>query len=170
MTRKSILVVDDEVSIRKALAKALERDGYLVTAVKSAAEAVAVARDTSFQMIMSDLQLPDGNGLELIRQIRQNQPEVASIVITGNGSVESAIQATKEGVFHYITKPFNIEEVLVLVGKALRHEELYQENRHLKQALHRKYNFDNFIGDSQPMMHVFSIIEKVANTDSTVLI
>jgi len=170
MTRKSILVVDDEVSIRKALAKSLERDGYLVTAVKSAAEAVAVARDTSFHMIMSDLQLPDGNGLELIRLLRQAQPDVASIVITGNGSVESAIQATKEGVFHYITKPFNLDEVLVLVGKALRHEELHQENRHLKQALHRKYNFDNFIGDSQLMMNVFSIIEKVANTDSTVLI
>jgi DNA-binding NtrC family response regulator len=170
MTRKSILVVDDEVSIRKALSKSLERDGYLVTAVKSAAEALAVARDSNFHMIMSDLQLPDGNGLELIRQIRQGSPDVASIVITGNGSVESAIQATKEGVFHYVTKPFNIDEVLVLVGKALRHEELFVENRHLKQALHRKYNFDNFIGDSQPMMHVFSIIEKVANTDSTVLI
>lgn len=170
MTRKSILVVDDEVSIRKALSKSLERDGYLVTAVKSIAEAKSVARDTTFHMVMSDLQLPDGNGLQLIRDLRQSQPELASIVITGNGTVESAIQATKEGVFHYVTKPFNLDEVLVLVGKALRHEELSQENRVLKQALHRKYNFDNFIGDSQPMMNVFSVIEKVANTDSTVLI
>jgi DNA-binding NtrC family response regulator len=170
MTRKSILIVDDEVSIRKALAKSLERDGYLITAVKCASEAMAVARDTNFHMILSDLQLPDGNGLQLIRDIRHTQPEIASIVITGNGTVESAIQATKEGVFHYVTKPFNLDEVLVLVGKALRHEELSQENRHLKQALHRKYNFDNFIGDSAAMMSVFSIIEKVANTDSTVLI
>jgi DNA-binding NtrC family response regulator len=170
MTRKSILVVDDEVSIRKALSRALERDGYLVTAVKSATEATSVSRDSSFHMLICDLQLPDGNGIQLIQQLKHNNPELASIIITGNGTVESAIQATREGVFHYVTKPFNVDEVLVLVGKALRHEELNQENRHLKQALHRKYNFDNFIGDSSGMMGVFSVIEKVANTDSTVLI
>jgi DNA-binding NtrC family response regulator len=170
MTRKSILVVDDEVSIRKALSKALERDGYLVTAVKSATEAASVSRDAKFQLLICDLLLPDGNGLQLIQQLKHSNPELASIIITGNGTVESAIQATKEGVFHYVTKPFNVDEVQVLVGKALRHEELSQENRHLKQALHRKYNFDNFIGDSSPMMAVFSIIEKVADTNSTVLI
>jgi DNA-binding NtrC family response regulator len=170
MTRKSILVVDDEVSIRKALSKALERDGYLVTAVKSVAEAMAVSRDAGFHLLLCDLHLPDGNGLQLIQHLRGPNPELASIVITGHGSVESAIQATKEGVFHYVTKPFNIDEVLALTRKALKLEELSTENRHLKLALHRKYNFENFIGDSSPMMHVFSIIEKVADTDSTVLI
>ncbi|MGE3261720.1 MAG: sigma-54-dependent transcriptional regulator [Bacteriovoracia bacterium] len=170
MTRKSILVVDDEVSIRKALSKALERDGYLVTAVKSKSEASAVARETVFQLLLCDLHLPDGNGLHLIQELKHSNPELASIVITGNGSVESAIQATKEGVFHYVTKPFNIDEVLVLVGKALKLEELSIENKHLKQALHKKYNFDNFIGDSSAMMSVFSMIEKVANSNSTVLI
>ncbi|MGZ3713207.1 MAG: sigma-54-dependent transcriptional regulator [Bdellovibrionota bacterium] len=170
MTRKSILVVDDEVSIRKALSKALERDGYLVTAVKSKSEASAVARETVFQLLLCDLHLPDGNGLQLIQELKHSNPELASIVITGNGSVESAIQATKEGVFHYVTKPFNIDEVLVLVGKALKLEELSVENKQLKQALHKKYNFDNFIGDSSAMMGVFSMIEKVANSNSTVLI
>lgn len=170
MTRKSILVVDDEVSIRKALSKALERDGYLVTAVKSIAEAVSVARESTFHMLICDLQLPDGNGLKLVQQLKHANRDLASIIITGHGTVESAIQATREGVFHYVTKPFNIDEVLVLVGKALRHEELNQENKHLKQALHRKYNFDNFIGDSNAMMNVFSVIEKVASTNSTVLI
>jgi DNA-binding NtrC family response regulator len=170
MMRKSVLVVDDEVSIRKALSKALERDGYLVTSVKSASEASALFREGAFHLLICDLQLPDGNGLDLIKQLKSSRPEMASIIITGNGTVESAIQATKEGVFHYVTKPFNLDEVQVLVGKALRHEELSLENRHLKQALHRKYDFNNFIGDSAPMMSVFSIIEKVADTDSTVLI
>lgn len=170
MTRKSILVVDDEVSIRKALSKAFERDGYLVTAVKSVAEALSVSRESTFHMLICDLQLPDGNGLQLVQQLKQVNKDLASIIITGHGTVESAIQATREGVFHYVTKPFNIDEVLVLVGKALRHEELNQENKHLKLALHRKYNFDNFIGDSSAMMSVFTIIEKVANTNSTVLI
>jgi DNA-binding NtrC family response regulator len=148
----------------------LERDGYVVTAVKSVAEANAVSRDASFHMLICDLQLPDGNGLQMVRQMKQSHPDMASIIITGHGSVESAIQATKEGVFHYVTKPFNVDEVLVLVGKALRHEELHLENKQLKQALHRKYNFDNFIGDSQAMLSVFAMIEKVADTNSTVLI
>ncbi|MGZ3657539.1 MAG: sigma-54-dependent transcriptional regulator [Bdellovibrionota bacterium] len=170
MTRKSVLVVDDEVSIRKALAKSLEREGYLVTVVKCVAEAVAVAKDAGFHLLLCDLQLPDGNGLQLIQQLRQANPELASIIITGNATVDSAIQATKEGVFHYVTKPFNIDEVLLLVRKALKLEELSHENKALKQALHKKYEFDNFIGDSAAMMHVFQIIEKVANSDSTILI
>ncbi len=170
MTRKTILVVDDEVSIRKVLAKALEREGYLVTAVKSVDEGRAVAKDKNFDLLISDLILPDGNGIDLIREIRHLQKDIASIVITGNATVENAIEATKQGVFHYVTKPFNIDEVLVLVGKALQHEQLTVENKQLKQALHRKYNFDNFIGDSQVMLNVFQTIEKVADTDSTVLI
>ena len=170
MTRKSVLVVDDEVSIRKALAKALEREGYLVTVVKCVAEAIAVSKDAGFHLLLCDLQLPDGNGLSLIQQLRHDNHELASIIITGNATVDSAIQATKEGVFHYVTKPFNIDEVLILVRKALKLEELSHENKALKQALHKKYEFDNFIGDSAAMMHVFQTIEKVANSDSTVLI
>ena len=170
MSRKSILVVDDEVSIRKALSRAFEREGYLVTSVKSAAEALALCREARFDLVISDLQLPDGNGIQLVASLRQSNPDSASIIITGHGSVESAIQATKEGVFHYVTKPFNVDEVLVLVSKALKLEELNLENKHLKQALHQKYNFDNFIGDSAAMLSVFSVIEKVADTDSTVLI
>lgn len=170
MSRKSILIVDDEVSIRKALQKALEREGYWVTTVKAAQEAIAVARETPYDLIISDLILPDGEGISLIESVRQTSAEIASIIITGNATVESAIQATKKGVFHYVTKPFNIDEVIVLVAKALQHTQLDLENRHLKQELHRKYNFDNFIGDSEAMMNVFRMIERVANTDSTVLI
>lgn len=170
MTRKSVLVVDDEVSIRKALAKALEREGHNVTAVKSILEAESVSKDSLHDLIIADLLLPDGNGLDLIAKIRATNPNTTSIVITGNGTVESAIQATKQGVFHYVTKPFNIEEVIVLATKALHHEELNFENKQLKQALHRKYNFANFIGDSAPMARVFEVIEKVADTNSTVLI
>ncbi|MCO5142282.1 MAG: sigma-54 dependent transcriptional regulator [Oligoflexia bacterium] len=170
MTRKSILIVDDEISIRKALTKALERENYNVKSVKSVAEALAVSKEVQYHLMITDLHLPDGDGLNLIRAIRQSNKEMASIVVTGFGSVESAIEATKEGVFHYVTKPFNIDEVNVLVGRALKHEELSSENKHLKQALHKKYNFDNFIGDSSAMVNVFSIIEKVADTSSTVLI
>jgi DNA-binding NtrC family response regulator len=105
MVRKSILVVDDEVSIRKALSKAFERDGYLVTAVKSVAEAISVSRDANFQLVVCDLQLPDGNGIQLIQELKHSNPELAAIIVTGHGTVESAIRATPEGVFHYVTSP-----------------------------------------------------------------
>lgn len=170
MTKLSVFVVDDEVTIRKAITKALERDGYAVTAVKSIAEARALLRESRFDLIISDLQLPDGNGLDLIRDLREQVPEMASIIITAHGTVESAIQATKEGVFHFVTKPFNLDELLSLVGKALRHEQLHVENRILKRALQKKYDFTSFIGDSAAMMQVYSLVEKVADTNSTVLI
>src|SRR3989338_4962305 len=107
MPRKSILVVDDEVSIRKALTRLLERDNYQVTAVKSSAEALSVAKDNAFNLVIADLILPDGNGLELIKKLQAQSPAIAAITITGNGTVESEIEDTKLGVFHYVTKPFN---------------------------------------------------------------
>lgn len=170
MSRRSILIVDDEVSIRKALQRALEREGYAVTAVKDVQEARSLAKETTYNLIISDLILPDGNGISLIEAVRTASPEIASIIITGNATVESAIQATKKGVFHYVTKPFNIDEVIVLVSKALEHTQLNLENKHLKKELVKKYNFDKFIGDSAVMANVFKMIERVANTNSTVLI
>lgn len=170
MQKRSILVVDDEVTIRKALHKLLENSGYQVTSVKDFAEAEAVSAGRRFDLVLCDLSLPDGNGLELIDILKKSHPDITSIVITGNGSVESAIEATKKGVFHYVTKPFLLDEVLVLVRKALKHEELQTENQRLKQQLRSRYTFDSFIGDSPQMTRIFELIEKVADTDSTVLI
>lgn len=170
MPKKSILVVDDEVSIRKALTKLLERENYQVTAVKSAAEALSVAKDNPFNLVIADLVLPDGNGLELIKRLQAEAPTIAAITITGNGTVESAIEATKQGVFHYVTKPFNVDEVLVLIGKALEHVELGFENKQLKTELRRSFRLEKFVGDSEAIARVYRLIEKVADTDSTVLI
>jgi DNA-binding NtrC family response regulator len=170
MPKKSILVVDDEVSIRKALAKVLEREGHQVTAVKSAEEALAVAKEGAFNLVVADLILPDANGIELIKQLQAQSSSMTSVLITGNATVESAIEATKQGVFHYITKPFNLEEVVVLIGKALEHGELNRENRQLKTELKRNLKFGKFVGDSEAIVRVYRLIEKVADTDSTVLI
>ena len=169
MPKKSILVVDDEVSIRKALARSLYREGYQVTSVKTLAEALCVTREKNYDLLIVDLVLPDGDGLELIKTIQKKQP-VAAIMITGHATVESAIEATKNGVFHYVTKPFNLDEIIALIRKALVHEELGMENQRLKTELKWKSRGDQFIGDSEPMTKVYNLIDKVANTDSTVLI
>lgn len=170
MPKQSILVVDDEVSIRKALARSLEREGYLVTAVKSAAEAEAVSKDREYDLVVADLILPDGNGIDLIRTLQAQQKCKSAITITGNATVESAIEATRQGVFHYVTKPFNIDEVLVLVEKAIEHGDLSHQNKHLKRELKRTFSIDNFVGDSEPIQKIIRLVERVADTDSTVLI
>ena len=170
MPKQSVLVVDDEVSIRKALARSLEREGYLVTTVKSSVEAEAVSKDKEYDLVVTDLILPDGNGIELVRSLQSKQKCKSSIIITGNATVESAIAATRQGVFHYVTKPFNIDEVLVLVDKAIEHSNLSQQNKHLKRELKRTFAIDNFVGDSEPMLKVIRLVERVADTDSTVLI
>lgn len=170
MPKRSILVIDDEVSIRKALSKALERENYKVTAVKSFSEAKAVSRDQKYDLVIVDLCLPDGDGLNLISDLKQQYENLVSILITGNATVESAIEATKKGVFYYVTKPFNMNEVIALVHKALEHLTLGNENQQLRKELNKKGAFDNFIGDSEPMVKLFRLIERVADTDSTVLI
>lgn len=170
MPKKSILVVDDEVSIRKSLAKAFEREGYLATAVRSSEEAIQVSRENQFNLVIADLLLPDGNGIDLITKIVAQNPGAGSILITGNATVESAIEATKQGVFHYVTKPFNLEEVLVLARKALEHGDLNRENHQLKTELRKNQNFGKFVGDSEVIVKIYRLIEKVADTDSTVLI
>ena len=170
MPKKSILVVDDEVSIRKALTKLLERENYQVTAVKCVAEALGVAKDSDFNLVIADLTLPDGNGLDLIKRLQANSPNIAAITVTGNGTVESAIEATKQGVFHYVTKPFNADEVVVLVAKALEHLELGLQNRQLKTELKRNFRLEKFVGDSEAIVKIYRLIDKVADTDSTILI
>lgn len=170
MPKKSILVVDDEVSIRKALTKLLERENYQVTAVKNIEEALSVSKDSAFNLVIADLILPDGNGIELIKKLQSQNPAIAAITITGHGTVESAIEATKQGVFHYVTKPFNMDEVMVLITKALEHVELGFENKQLKTELKRNFRYDRFVGDSEAITRVYRLIEKVADTDSTVLI
>jgi len=171
MNPARVLIVDDESSIRIALFKALERKGYNSVTANTLAEAMHLASsEQGLDLLITDLRLPDGDGLQLMSQIRKAHPESQTIVITGFGTIQNAVDATRQGAFHYITKPFNIEEVLALVDKALDHKRLATENRFLKTQLANKYGFDNIIGKSTEMNKVFELIERVADTDSTVLI
>ncbi len=171
MQESKILIVDDDSSLRSALFRLLTKKNYQVITAQTKAEAIRFASiPQNFQLALVDLQLPDGNGLELIDMIRQTNPKCQFIVLTGFGTIEAAIEATKKGAFHFVTKPFNIEELMILVDKALEIKKLEEENKQLKSELKQKYKFDNIIGGSDGIIKVMEMIEKVSSSDSTILI
>lgn len=165
-----ILLIDDEQESCKALSLLLNRAGYSVESCLSGEKALELLRKQSFELIISDLFLPGVSGIDILKQVKEDSPQTCVILITGNASAETAVEAMKEGAFDYISKPFNFERLKLQVAKALEKSQLVSENQYLRQQLHRKYKFDNIIGTSQAMQQVFARMEKIVNTDSTVLI
>lgn len=171
MQGQRILIVDDEASLRTALFRALDRKGYQVITSASAKEAETVSTtDKALDLAIVDLRLPDGDGIELMQKLRTIHPNIQVIILTGHASIESAVDATRKGAFHFVTKPCNLDEIMTLVDRALSHSQLKSENQHLRTALHSKYQFDNIIGQSDSIQNVLGMIERVAQSDSTVLI
>lgn len=171
MQSKRILIVDDEASLRTALFRALDRRGYQVVTSASYKEAETVGQtDKAIDLALVDLRLPDGDGLELMSKLKQVHPNIQVIILTGHASIEVAVDATRKGAFHFVTKPCNLDEIMTLVDRALSHGQLTLENQQLRTALHKKYQFENIIGQSEQITEVLSLIERVAQSDSTVLI
>lgn len=168
---RRILVIDDDSSLRTALFRLLTRKNYQVITAQSKEEAIQfTSSNQKFDLALVDLQLPDGNGLELLSHIKKANPRCEFIVLTGFATIESAVEATKQGAFHFLTKPFNIEELVGLVDRAFEHQTLEEENKILKSQLKQKYKFDNIIGSSEGILKVMELIEKVSTSDSTVLV
>ncbi len=168
--RSKILVIEDELESREALTLLLESAGYQVHSAESGEEALELLRKNPFEIVISDLLLPGVSGIDILKSIKEDSPHTSVILITGNTSAETAVEAMKEGAFDYITKPFNFEKLKVQVAKAMEKNRLIAENIYLRQQLHGKYRFDNIIGNSPLMQQVFSRMEKIVNTDSTILI
>lgn len=168
--KATILVVDDEVMIRRALEKFLADQGYRVLAAGSYEEALQCSAAAVVDCALVDLIMPGRNGVELIHALQERDPELMCIVLTGFGTIASAVEAIKDGAFHYLTKPFELDDILQLVQRALDHRRLRTENRTLKTQLRKQYRFDQIVGQSDAMRGIFSLIEKVAETDSTVLL
>lgn len=168
------IVVDDESSLRTALFRVLERQGFQVVTSNSKREAeglvAGVSSENAFDLALVDVRLPDGDGLELMSKIRQMHPGCEVVVLTGHGSIEMAVKATQLGAFHFITKPFNMEEMVSIIEKAIAHKTLQAENLHLRSALSKRYRFENIIGSSDEIRHVLDMVERVSDSDSTVLI
>jgi len=168
--KANILVVDDEVAIRRALERFLTGLGYQVWGVGNADDAMKIVNKEVIDLALVDLVMPEIDGVELIRRIKTVNPTMVAIVMTAYGTITSAVEAMKGGAYHYLTKPFELDDISSLIATALEHQQLKEENIYLKKQLRNKYKFDNFIGDSDEMQQVFSMIERVADTDSTILV
>ena len=166
-----ILIVDDEASLRTSMFRALDRKGYQVITAANGREAETIgSSDKPLDLALVDLRLPDGDGIELMGRLRQMHPNIQVVILTGFASIETAVEATRKGAFHFVTKPCCLDEITSVVERALSHQQLARENKHLRHALHKKYQFDNIIGQSDAIMQVLNMIERVAQSDSTVLV
>ena len=169
--RPGILIVDDERAIRMALSGLLEGEGYAVTAVGSGGEALEALRDGAFDLVLSDLALGDGpSGMDVLREAKRLRPETAVVMITAYGSERIAVEAMKHGAEDYVPKPFDNDEIRLVVARALDRTRLERENRLLLDQAQRRHGFENLIGSGEAMQRVFETLQKVAETDLTVLI
>lgn len=165
-----ILVVDDERSMREMLCILLEREGYDAVEAKNAEDALNLFEASVYDLVISDIQMPGMNGIELLARIKKLSPEVPVLMITAFSTAEQAVDAIKLGAFHYFTKPFNNDEIRALVRNALEKRDLKQENILLKQDAHSKDGYCGIIGKSARMRELFGMIQKVAGSLSSVLI
>jgi DNA-binding NtrC family response regulator len=170
MAAERILVVDDEELNRDLLQQILARAGYEVSTATDGEAALAMLRQGTFQVVLTDLRMPGVDGLDVIREMKTLAPSTIGIVHTAYSSVETAVEAMKAGAYDYVTKPVRRDELLVVLQRALDFYRLHSENIGLRQQLKAKYKFDNIVSDNEKMQAIFSQVEKVSNTDSTVLI
>jgi DNA-binding NtrC family response regulator len=169
-TMERILVVDDDPEIREGVADVLRQAGYDVDEAKDGKKAIKCIETGSYDLVLTDLNLPKVDGMKVLRHVLDESPDTICIILTGFGTIKGSVEAIKMGAFDYISKPVKSDEIVIVVEKALKYRRLERENILLKQQLRKKYQFENFIGDSKPIQKVFELIEKVADTDSTVLI
>jgi len=165
-----ILVVDDEESMREFLSIMLHREGYRAEAVNDGAQALARIKEKTFDLIITDIQMPRVDGFELLKQVMKVQPETVVVMVTAFSTTEQAVEAMKQGAYDYITKPFKNDEIRLIVKNALERKALRQENLALKKELGKRESFDLLIGKSKAMQRVYDLIEKIAPSRVNVLL
>jgi DNA-binding NtrC family response regulator len=166
----SLLIVDDEASILDFLSMLFESEGFAVDVARSAAEAQRALAAKSFDLVLCDILMPDGNGLDLLKEIKSSSARTAVVMMTAYTSTKTAIEAMKLGAYDYVSKPFDVEELKIITQKALERAELVDENVYLRRELEQKYTFNNIIGKSSRMQTIFALVERIARTTSTVLV
>ncbi len=170
MRNECILVVDDSPDIRLTMSEVLRAKGFSVESASDGQEAIELLDNRFFDIVLTDLSMPRKTGMDVLRYVTQHSPETICIIITGFGTIQGAVEALKIGAYDYLCKPIKPDEVTILIDKALEVRNLKRENKSLKKELKSRYGFDNIVGNSKAMQNVFSLVEKVADTDSTVLI
>lgn len=170
VAKETILVVDDEEDLRQAIVEILTVDGFDVHSAASAEDALEMLSQTPFDVLITDNNLPGKQGVELLEETLARYPETVGIVITGYGTIETAVQAIKKGAYDYLTKPFKLVELSIMVRKGLKERRLRFENQYLRNQLKSRFSFDNIIGSGRSMARIFELVDTIAGLNSTVLI
>lgn len=167
---EKILVIDDEESILDLLRAVLKKEGYQVETSLSATKGLELIAKQDIDLILCDIKLPQMSGMRILKKVREKKPDIPVIMITAYGTIKQGVDALKSGALDYVVKPFDVEELKIIVAQGLEKRRLKEENTFLKNELRQKSRFQDMIGKSKRMREVYSLIGKVASTDTTVLI
>jgi DNA-binding NtrC family response regulator len=170
MLEKRVLVVDDDSLMKDFLKEALGRSDYSVDLASTGEEALEKIRDKDYDIILSDIRMPQMSGMELLKATKEYLPDAKVVMMTAYGTVENAVEAMKLGAFDYVMKPFSADEIELVLKRAFEHKRLIWENRLLRSEVAGKYRFENIVGKSPQMQKIFELVEVVADTKATVLI
>ncbi len=165
-----ILVVDDESLMREFISESLISKGYEVDAAENGAKALELMNSETYDLILTDFKMPKVTGMDVLRKAVEKMPGVKVVIMTAYGTIENAVEAMKIGAFDYITKPFGVEEILLLVKRALEFKNLEEENRKMHTELEEKYGYKSMAGESPAMKKVFELIQTISQSRSTVLV
>ncbi|MBI4845262.1 MAG: sigma-54-dependent Fis family transcriptional regulator [Candidatus Omnitrophica bacterium] len=165
-----ILLVDDEQDLLEWLSVVLENEGYAVRVTTSAQDALKFFKQEQFDMVISDIRMPDVSGIELLKLLKKHDPEVIVLMITAYASVETAVNALRFGAYDYLFKPFKLDEIKLIIKKAFSQKRIFADDKELEKKLKERYRFANIIGKSKSMQKIFDLVDKVAKTNTTVLI
>jgi DNA-binding NtrC family response regulator len=164
------LIIDDEPLMRITVQDALAAEGYRVAAAETGEKGLTLFRKSPVDILITDLKLPDMDGLQVLKEVKAVSPETQVIMITAYGTIDSAVTAMKEGASDYLTKPFAMDELLLIIKRLLRMKQLEEENLSLRKRVEERYGLEGLVGKSPQMLKVYDLIETVAQTDTTVLI
>jgi len=170
MKKGSILLLDDDRQVLESMADWLRQKGYRLDATATCQEALNYLRKKSYDLVLADVRLNDGDGFDVLRHCRANFPEMAVILLTGYGTVDIAIEAIRHGAFDFLTKPLIDDELELAIDRALNQQAVLEENKNLKQQLDRRFGMENVVGHDHRMRKIFDVIDSVADTKATVLI
>ena len=165
-----IIVIDDEPLMRVTVHDAMVAEGYEVVSAETGKKGIELLRETEWDILITDLRLPDMDGIQILKEVKSLNPETQVILITAYGSIDSAVTAMKEGASDYLTKPFSMDELLLIIKRILRIRELEEENRSLRKKVEEKFGLEGLVGKSPQMIKIYDLIETVSQTDTTVLV